>query len=146
MLKWPWYSRRGKRSAMKKSTETMIREGKPVRIEPIGASTDGAREDRLKIAARIVELSDQVLESKENADYIALKIESGPYSNAARVRNNRASFFIRSTDLFNRAKAEGFNPVEAPQTTQANKDKFRFWGLSLNDIEAHKALFREIVK
>ena len=138
--------------------EEMMRVGKVVKIEPMPnpvvpapvpkgtLKSEMRREDRLKIAAKIAELSDRVLEPKENADYIALKIDSGPYSNAARVRNNRVSFFIRSTDLLNRAKAEGFEPEPLKSTTEANKDKFRFWGLGLSHIEAHEALFREIVK
>jgi hypothetical protein len=138
--------------------EEMMRVGKVVKIEPMRTPvvppplparilrSEMSREDRLKVAAKIVELSDRVLEPKENADYVALKIESGPNSNAARVRNNRVSFFIRSKDLLERAKREKFNPEPLKSTTAANKDKFRFRGLGLSDIEAHEALFREIVK
>ncbi len=145
--------------------EAMIRDGKPVHIEametflqrkadddarPIsGRNAVGhmmTREDRLKVAARIVELSNQVFSTKENVDYIALKIGSGPNSNAVRVRDNRVSFFIRSTELLNKARAEGFEPEPLKSTTAANKDKFRFRGLGLSDIEVHEALFREIAK
>jgi hypothetical protein len=138
--------------------EEMIRLGKVVKIEPMPKSaaplqkpadslkSEMTREDRLRIAARIVELSNQVLSTKGNIDYIALKIGSGPNSNVARVRNNRVSFFIRSKDLFNWAVSKGFDPEPLTSTTAANKDKFRFRNLSLRDIEDHEALFREIVK
>jgi hypothetical protein len=138
--------------------EKMMRVGKVIKIEPMPKpvaphplpagilKSEMTREDRLRVAARIVELSNQVLSTKENVHYIALKIGSGSNSNAARVRNNRVSFFIRSTDLLNKARAEGFDPEPLKSTTAANKDKFRFWGLGLSDIEAHEALFREIVK
>jgi hypothetical protein len=145
--------------------EARIREGIPVHVESMGTflrrkandnspSAHGSnsadrlktREDCLKVAALIVELSNQVLSTKENVDYIALKIGSGANSNAVRVRDNRVSFFIRSTELLNRARAEGFEPEPLKSTTAANKDKFRFRGLGLSDIEAHEALFREILK
>ncbi len=140
--------------------EEMMREGKVVKIEPMPRpvvplplpsgilKSEMTREDRLKIAARIVHLSDGVLEQRENGGYIALKIGSGPNSNAVRVgkRSDRVSFFIRSTDLRKKAEEEKFTPEPLEPTTAANKDKFRFWGLSLGDIEAHEALFREIVK
>ena len=106
-----------------------------------------SKEDRLKIAAQIVELSDQVLSKKVNLSHIALKIGSGPNSVAAVVSNSdRVSFFIRSTDLLNRAKAEGFNPIEAELTSPKNEHRFRFYCLSPANIEAHEGLFREIVQ
>jgi hypothetical protein len=147
--------------------EARIREGIPVHVESMGTflrrkengnspsalgsnSADRlkTREDRLKVAALIVELSNKrlSLSPTNNTRYIALKIGSGPNSNAIRVRNSRVSFFIRSTGLLNKAKYEGFDPQPLRSTTAANKDKFRFWGLRLSDIEAHEALFREIVK
>lgn len=145
--------------------EARMRDGIPVHVESMGTflrrkangnspSTPGSnsadrlktREDRLKVAALIVELSNQVLSTKENIHYIALKIGSGSNSNAVRVRNDRVSFFIPSTVLINKARAEGFDPEPLKSTTAANKDKFRFRGLGLSDIEAHEALFREIVK
>jgi hypothetical protein len=98
-------------------------------------------EDRLKIAEHIVKLSDQVLSTRENPKYIALKIGNW---NAVTVRKNsdRVSFFITSTDLINRTKAAGFDPALVP----AKKDKYRFWGLRLADLQTHEDLFREIVK
>jgi hypothetical protein len=131
--------------------EEMMRAGKVIKIEPMPkpfVPIQMTREDRLKIAARIVELSNQVLSTAENKDYIALKIGSGPNSNAVRVgkRSDRVSFFIRSMDILKRAEAKEFKPEPLKPTTEANKDKFRFWGLHLSDIEAHEALFREIVK
>lgn len=99
--------------------EEMMRVGKVVKIErmrtPVVPPTlparilksEMAREDRLKIAARIVELSDRVLSTEIRKNHIALKIGTGPYSTAVRVRNNRVSFFIRSKDLLDRAKAAG---------------------------------------
>jgi hypothetical protein len=145
---------------MKKSDEIeeMLRSGKVVKIEPMPKpvvppplpagilKSEMTREDRLKIiAAKIVELSDQRLSTHKNPKYVALKIGSGPYSNAVVVHNNLVSFFIRSGDLLNWAKKEEFDPVEAPKTTPMNEHKLLFRGLGLSDIEAHEALFREIV-
>jgi hypothetical protein len=103
-------------------------------------------EDRLRIAERIVELSNQVLSTKVNGEYIALKVGTGANSNAVIVRKSedRVSFFIRSTDLLNRAKAEGFDPVQT-KLTGSFKDRYRFWGLSIADLHNHEDLFREIV-
>jgi hypothetical protein len=145
--------------------EARIREGIPVHVESMGtflrrkengnsSSAPGSnfadrlktREDRLRVAAQIVELSNQVLSTTENSRYIALKIGSGSNSNAIRVRNSRVSFFIRSTGLLDKAKDEGFDPQPLKSTTAANKDKFRFWHLSLSKIEDHEVLFKEIVK
>jgi len=136
--------------------ERMMSVGEVVKIEPIPNSavplprparflkSEKAREDRLKIAARIVELSNQVLSTKENAHYIALKIGSGPNSNTVNVwkSHDRVGFFIRSSDLLRKAEAEGFKPEPAKRQL----DRYRFWELSLRDIEAHEPLFREIVK
>ena len=98
------------------------------------------------MASRIVELSNGVLSTgKIKSGYIPLKIESGPYSNAVCVHNNLVSFFIRSGDLLNRAKAEGFAPEPAPRTVPMDEHKILFRNLGLSDIQAHEALFREIV-
>ena len=105
------------------------------------------REDRLKVAAKIAELSDLPLSTQENlkSNYVALKIESGPYSNAICVHNNRVSFLIRSTDLLKKATEDRLNPEPAPRTVPMDENKFLFWGLGMSDIQAHEALFREIV-
>src|ERR1035437_934491 len=100
------------------------------------------REDRLKVADRIVELSDQVLSRAERRYHFALKIGSGPNSNTVNVskRFDRVSFFIRSSSLLRKAEAEGFKPDPAESTWAPNKDRFRFRELRLRDIEAHEAL------
>jgi hypothetical protein len=150
-----------KRSAAEiRRIENAIINGRVVKIEPMNkpvvARRPPARDsksgmtkgDRRKIAARIVELSDQVLSTNESDRHIALKIGSGPNSNTVNVskRYDRVSFFIRSKNLFRKAETEGFTPKPAESPTAPNKDRFRFWELRLSDIEAHEALFREIVK
>jgi hypothetical protein len=140
-------------------TEEMLREGKPVKVEPMpkpvvppplpaaNLKNEMNREDRLRIADRIVELSDGVLKRKDTDRHIGLKIGSGPYSIAGTVSTHfdRVSFFIRSNDLL-KAVEEKFKPELAESTRPSTKDMYRFWGLSLSDIEAHEALFRRIVK
>ena len=140
--------------------EEMMREGKVAKIEPMPDSVvllpppagilkdEMTREDRLKIADRIAELSDGVLERKETDRGIRLKIGSGPYSIAGLVSTHydHVSFFIRSTDLLRKAEAEGFKPEPAESTRPSTKDLNQFRELSLIDIEDHEALFRLIVK
>ena len=140
--------------------EDMMRVGKVVKIEPIhlpmvppplpaaNLKSEMNREDRLRIADRIVELSDGVLERKETDRGIRLKIGSGPYSIAGLVstHHDRVSFFIRSKDLLLKAMEEKFEPELAESTRPSTRDMYRFLGLSLSDIEAHEALFRWIVK
>ncbi len=137
-----------------------MRESKVVKIEPMPDSvvplplpagilkSEMTREDRLKIAARIVELSDGVVERKETDRGIRLKIGSGPYSIVGLVSTHydRVSFFIRSADLLDKAVAEGFKPELRESTRPSTKDLHQFEGLSLSDIETHEALFRWIVK
>jgi hypothetical protein len=91
-------------------------------------------------------LSDGVLSMAKNGGYIALKIGTGPNSDAVTVREGRVSFFIRSTGTLNRARAEGFAPALVDASGLSNKDKYRFPGLRLSDIDGHEALFREIVR
>jgi len=140
--------------------EEMMREGKVVKIEPMPNAAGGlprpsneskremTREDRLRIADRIVNLSDGEIERKETDRGIRMKIGSGPYSIGCFVSTHydRVSFFIRSTNLLGKAEAEGFKPKPAERTRPGNEDLYRFWELSLNDIEAHEALFKGIVK
>ena len=137
--------------------EEMMREGRVVKIEPMPDSvvplplpagilkSEMTREE--KIAVRIVELSNQVLSTEDSNLHIALKIGAGPYSNAVTVskHSDRVSFFL-STDLRRKAEAEGFKPEPVESTRPWPKDKFRFWHLGLSDLQAHEALFREIVK
>jgi len=110
------------------------------------ADQEMTREDRLTVAARIVELSDEILSTDENPQYIALKIASGPNSNAVTVWSDHVSFFIRSTALLDKARADGFEPIQVKSTTPRNQDKYQFPRLSLNQILTHEALFREIVQ
>jgi hypothetical protein len=139
--------------------EEMMRTGKVVEIErmpkptvplpPLTGSlkSEVNREDRLKIAQRLVDLSAGDLEWKETERRIGLKIGSGPYSIAGTVSTevDRVSFFIGSLDLIQKAKEEGFEPEPVESTRPSTRDKYRFWGLSLGDIEAHEALFKRIV-
>jgi hypothetical protein len=100
------------------------------------------------IAKRIVELSNNVLSTeKKKSGIIVLKYESGPYSNAVVVRKSRVRFLIQSTDLFEKAKKERFNPKpeDTQNVTSFIEHKVNFEGLRLRDIEAHEPLFKEIV-
>jgi hypothetical protein len=100
----------------------------------------------VKIAARIVELSDQVLSTKENKHYIALQVGSPPNCNAVIVSDlDHVNFRIPSQDLLNRVKAEGFTPEERTWSGFF-KGGLRFSRLGLDDLRAHEALFKEIIK
>lgn len=140
--------------------EEMMRVGKVVKIEPMPkrvvpvplpaeiSKNETTKDDRRKIADRIVELSDGVLERpRDTKRHISLKIGAGPYSNAVTISKyfDRVNFFILSADLLRKAEAEGFKPETVESTRPWPKDRFRFWGLGLGDIQAHEALFREIV-
>jgi hypothetical protein len=170
MLKWPSYEVEGitgdtgaqmKRSAVEiRGIENAIMNGKVVSVESMrkpavptppqarNSKSEMTPEDRFKIALRIAELSGGDLEPLDTEFHISLKIGVGPFSNAVTIskRNNRVNFFILSGDLLRKAKAEGFKPEEVKSTRPWPKDRFRFWQLGLSDIQAHEALFREIVK
>jgi len=108
-------------------------------------------EDRLEIADRIAQMSDPVLSIQNNdSGYLSLKVGTGPYSNAVTVWKNedRVSFFIRSTDILNKASAAGFTPIAVDPTATAsnNKYKYAFELLSFTDLQNNEGLFREIVK
>jgi hypothetical protein len=151
-------------SAEIRRIENALMNGKPIRVEPMSGSvvppslpidisaSETTIEDRRKIAHRIVELSDRVLSPYESASRIALRIGSPPNCNTISVskRYDRVSFFIRSEDLRRRAeaelRAERFKPERLKSEAQRDKDRYRCSGLRLEDIEAHEALFREIVK
>jgi hypothetical protein len=95
-----------------------------------------------EVAAKIVELSKGVFSAKINDGYIALKVGNRI---AASVHETRASFFIPSTELLQKAR-EHFKRVElAPQTKPRNKEWYRIWGLSLNDLQNNETLFEQIV-
>jgi hypothetical protein len=150
-----------KRSAAEiRRIENAIVNGRVVKIEPIhelvvstppqarNSKNEMTPEDRLKIAVRIVELSGGDLEPLDTEFHISMKIGVGPYSNAVTIskRNDRVNFFILSTGLLRKAKAEGFTPEKVESTRPWPKNRFRFLQLRLSDIQAHEALFREIVK
>jgi len=140
--------------------EEMLRSGKVVKIEPMPKPAvplpqpsgilkcEMTREDRLKIAAKIVELSSMVLSKKENPHYIALKVGDGPYSNAVTVRwrTDRVSFHIPSTDLVKQAVAAGFSPENCESRRSFFEHKWYFNGLTLADLQKHEPLFSAIVK
>jgi hypothetical protein len=140
--------------------EEMMRSGKVVKIEPMPkpaapiqqaadiSESEVAGDDRMKIADLIVALSNNVLSKDVSARHIALRIGSPPNCNTVTISKgvDRVSFYIQSTDLRKKAEAEGFKPEALELVALRNKDKYRFRGLSLSDIQAHEALFREIVK
>jgi hypothetical protein len=107
-----------------------------------------SREDRLKIAAEIVNLSGRDnLETVERKHHIALKIGTGNYSNAVMVSDSDyVKFFIRPTDLRERAQEEGFAPEIVKSTGPYAGSGFRFKGLRLNHIQAHEGFFRAVVQ
>jgi hypothetical protein len=109
-----------------------------------------SKEERSRLAERIVELSSRVLSKKENSRYMALKVGDGPYSNAATVlwREGIVSFHIPSSDLEKQAIAAGFSPEN--RQLKSKRPFFRhkryFHGLTLADLQDHEPLFRAIVK
>lgn len=145
---------------MKKLPETaeekMLRTAKVVKIEPMPKPSVPIElpagivkiEDRQKIADFIVHLSDGVLSIEKSGRHFALRIGSPPNSNAVTVskRADRVSFFIRSEDLRRKAEAEGLKLVQTKSVAPRDKDRYRFLGLGLSEIQAHETLFREIVK
>ena len=138
--------------------EEMMRVGKVVKIEPIHVpvvppplpagvlNSEMTRDDRLKIATRIVDRSNQALSTVERQNHIALKIGTGPYSNAVMVTDSYVKFLIRSEDLRNRAKEEGFNPEEVIWKGPWAGFGYRFRGLRLNDIQEHEGFFKAVVQ
>ena len=108
-----------------------------------------ATEDRREIAERIAQISDQVLSIQDNSPsgYFSLKVGTRPHSNVVTVwkSKDRVSFFIRSTDLLNRASTAGFEP-KPTEPSDNNKHKYRFEKLSLADLQNDEGLFREIVR
>ena len=112
------------------------------------ASQVPSKEERSRLAERIVGLSSGVLSKKENPNYIALKVGDGPYSNAVTVRwrKDRVSFHMPSSDLVNQAIAAGFSPKNAQARRPFFKHKYYFYGLTLADLQEHKPMFRAIVK
>jgi hypothetical protein len=108
------------------------------------------KEERSRLADRIVELSSEALSSDKTSskNYIALKVGGGPHSNAATVRwrDDVVTFHIPSSDLVNRAIAAGFSPENEHSVRPFFKHKHRFCGLTLADLQEHESLFRAIVK
>jgi len=103
----------------------------------------GPKEDRLRIAERIVELSGKRLLTKINTDHITLKV--GPSVAVVISNSDRVGFFIRSKYLLDKAREEGFSPESAKIKWKKDEHKFLFPRLSLGQIDAHEELFREIV-
>jgi len=65
---------------------------------------------------------------------------------AASVHEDRASFFIPSSELLEKVRAEGFHPEEAPQVKLRNKNWYRFYGFGLNALHSHETLFEKVVQ
>jgi hypothetical protein len=140
--------------------EEMMRTGKVVKIEPMpglvahseqtfGVSTrEKPGSGRDEIANLLIALSDHVLSEEKTPRHIALRIGAPPNSNTITVskRADRVTFYIRSEDL--RKQAEEAQLEFKPVDSEAPKDKYRYRipGLNLSTIQAHEALFREIVK
>lgn len=105
------------------------------------------KDSRMEIAKQIVEFSDQVLSTKKSQDYIALQLGTGRKRNAVTVSNSdHVGFFIQSSGLLKKAKEEGFDPKEEEFSKHGNKHKFVFSDLTLEQIQAHEGLFRDIVR
>jgi hypothetical protein len=102
-------------------------------------------EDRLKMAELIAQMSAQGLLTTPNKKYLALKVGSGPNSNVVTMWKDRVSFFLSSSDLIAKAKAAGFDPKAAKASRACDKNKFRFFKLSLHDLQNNEGLFSEIV-
>jgi hypothetical protein len=101
--------------------------------------------ERKSASTLLAQMSAGDLDPTERSEYIALQIGDGPNKNAVVLHFDRVSFFVQSEYLIERAKTEGFKPEPAERKSPQCDYKVRFWGLSLSDIEAHEALFRDIV-
>ena len=102
------------------------------------------KEGRLRIAERIVDLSDKRLSTKVNTDHVTLKVGA----NVAVVvsSSNRVGFYIRSTDLLERAKAAGLNLQKAKVKYLKDEYKYHFPGLTIGALDKDEPLFRAIIQ
>lgn len=109
-----------------------------------------SKEERSKLADRIVELSSGALSKDEESclSYIALKVGSGPYSNVATVwwRKDMVTFHLPSSDLEKRANDAKLGPENENSSRLFFKHKCRFYGLTPAKLHEHEPLFRAIVK
>lgn len=83
------------------------------------ANNEATRDRRFEIAAAIVGLSNNLLSTKNNRGYIALKVGNRV---AVSVHDDRASFFIPSTELLGNVKAQ-FQKSGRDSATQAQRQK-----------------------
>lgn len=102
------------------------------------------KEGRLKIAERIVDLSDKRLSTKVNAGHITLKI--GASVAVVVSSSDRVGFYIRSTDLLERARAAGINLTKAKEKYLKDEHKYHFPGLSVAALDKDEPLFRAIIQ
>ena len=98
---------------------------------------------RSEVVAKVVELSDHLLETKVNIDYIALKADG---SVVVVVSNSKqVGFFIRSTEILKKASSAGFELEKGRLKSPKDEDKYLFRNLGADEMEANKELFREII-
>lgn len=106
-------------------------------------------EERLNLARRLTELSDRALSVTEKPrDYIAIESGTGPNKNVISVnkREDKVSFYIRSSDLLARLKGAGFEPDKVEPTQKFLEDRYRFWNLKIEDLNKHPDLFADLVR
>jgi hypothetical protein len=105
-------------------------------------------DDRLRIAERLKELSDDLLSLNAiPKDYISLELGTASNKNAIHVNrhSDRVSFYLRSHDLLNRLATAGFAPQLSPQTKPMFRDRYRIFGLNIDLINQNVGLFRDAV-
>ena len=117
------------------------------------------KQERKEIANEIVALGNKELGlgkkklelGATTAGWIPIKYETGSNSVAAVVSVcDRVSFLITTSQLLDQARTEGFNPIADTRTegryTNKYRDRYRFHGLRISDIENHAPLFSAIIK
>ena len=106
-----------------------------------------SREDRVRIAEKIVELSSDRLSMAPNQRYLALKVGSGAYSNAATVnlQHDWVTFHIPSTELESQANEAGLNPHKAHSARPFFQHKYKFNNLTMAALLEHETLFKAII-
>ena len=135
--------------------EERMRLGKVVKIEPMPEQvappqqsadilkSEMNREDRLKVAAKVVELSDHALSTKVNKDHITLKADG---SVVVVVSNSdQVGFFIRSTEIRTKISNAGFKLEKGRLKSPKDEDKILIRNLGTEEMEANKELFREVI-
>jgi hypothetical protein len=99
-------------------------------------------DERVSLAERLIGMSGEPLSMTVVGKYIAIEVGTGTNKNAVLLSNrqDRVSFFIRSTELLNEVAKAGFK-------VERNGPEFRYrvWNVSVPDLEHHESLFRKLM-